>query len=812
MREPEAIIQEAKASFVQGLQQFIAGDFLEAIASFNQTLTIQPNSAEAWYFRGGALGGLQRYAEAITSYNRAIAIKPDHHSAWIEQGLALDNLQQYEEALKSYGQALTIEPNSSLAWYNQGITLNKLQQYEEAINSFNQAIRVHGDWGNRSLGHAWADRGAALSNIQRYKEALNSYGQALQSGLDNSAIALHDRGAVLYKLQRYEKAIASFDCALALQPDFYQAWISRGTVAGSSVKYEPQFAFSKSPVTKNPVLKQRGYKGELASYEEGFKYIYQDTHPEGWGKLHQAIGNAHYGQGWPFPYWRKAVKSYNKALKTITAEAFPEAHLEVLQDLIRTYLGLRTTEKAAALLRRGSDLLRRLLNDPKRSDWSKCQLALRFTGLRQLTVDMYIQSGQLVKALITAEKDKNACLSWLLGAWSNDIPTPSWVEIQQLLNSSTAFVYWHLSPAALTTFILKHNGSEPILITTHTLTNEEEPPASVQRLREFENWVKDWNQQYTDYRSKTRSKENHSWREGMEGRLEKLKNILNIPEIEEELKGIQQLILIPHRDLHRFPIHALFCDSCDFTITYLPSAQIGINLQQRQPNPSNHLLSVEDPDETLNLAKFESEVISQMFDNGKRLQSKHASKKQVEEALSAEYSIFHFTGHGIHNFRNPEKSELALADGEKLTLEEISKKNLKIYNLVTLSACETAITGNQTITTEYVGLVSGFLRQGVAYVVSTLWTVESAATALVMIEFYRRWKADKSKAVALAEATQWLRHLTVQQLKEWYEALLAQLPPKFSLLTETELYKLGMIIPTTGQLSQLQANPVKWTL
>jgi CHAT domain-containing protein len=235
----------------------------------------------------------------------------------------------------------------------------------------------------------------------------------------------------------------------------------------------------------------------------------------------------------------------------------------------------------------------------------------------------------------------------------------------------------------------------------------------------------------------------------------------------------------------------LFSDSCDFTITYLPSAQIGINLQQRQPKPSDRLLSVEDPDETLNLAKFESEVISQMFDNGKRLQSKHASKKQVEEALSAEYSIFHFTGHGIHNFRNPEKSELALADGQKLTLEEISKKNLKSYNLVTLSACETGITGNQTITTEYVGLVSGFLRQGVAHVVSTLWTVESAATALVMIEFYRQWKAGKTKSVALAEATQWLRKLTVQQLKEWYEALVAQLSPEFSLFIETELYRLG---------------------
>lgn len=71
--------------------------------------------------------------------------------------------------------------------------------------------------------------------------------------------------------------------------------------------------------------------------------------------------------------------------------------------------------------------------------------------------------------------------------------------------------------------------------------------------------------------------------------------ILNIPPIEQELKGITQLILIPHRDLHRFPLHALFTNNFDLTIAYLPSTQIGINLQKRQLNTTNHLLSVKDP-------------------------------------------------------------------------------------------------------------------------------------------------------------------------------------------------------------------------
>ena len=70
------------------------------------------------------------------------------------------------------------------------------------------------------------------------------------------------------------------------------------------------------------------------------------------------------------------------------------------------------------------------------------------------------------------------------------------------------------------------------------------------------------------------------------------------------------------------------------------------------------------------------------------------------------------------------------------------------------------------------GLVNGFLCGGIPHVVSTLWTVESSASALVMIEFYRRLQQDKSPTTALAEATLWLKELTAGELTKWYEELL----------------------------------------
>ncbi|MEH2420652.1 MAG: CHAT domain-containing protein [Nostoc sp.] len=56
------------------------------------------------------------------------------------------------------------------------------------------------------------------------------------------------------------------------------------------------------------------------------------------------------------------------------------------------------------------------------------------------------------------------------------------------------------------------------------------------------------------------------------------------------------------------------------------------------------------------------------------------------------------------------------------------------------------------------------------------WTVKSAASALMMIQFYRLLQQGKSEAVALAEATQWLQNVTNAQLSEWYAAKIATLP------------------------------------
>ncbi|MDB9345143.1 tetratricopeptide repeat protein [Nodularia spumigena CS-586/05] len=895
---------QAQDWFYQGLQQAKTGDLLGAIASYNQAIEINPDSAEYWFNHGLTLFHSEYFADAIASYDQAIALKPHHYKSWYNRGATLGELGQFEEAIAcfdqaiaigpqnpeafsskglalfklgqipaaiaSYDQALHLEPQDPGNWYYRGLALAVEQQYAEAIASYEKAIEIQPDfhevWIDRgvvlfSLGNwseaiaswdqalatqpdlylAWYNRGIALENLGQREQAIASYHNAIAIKPDFH-LAWYNQAVALFYLERFADAIFSYDNALQIKLDYWEAWIGRGTAASHLVT--PTTLNSLTSITRqNPALQQGGYEGKLASLEQGLKHIHPDTHPEGWGRLHLTKGNTYYDLGKKSPtprnYWCQAIAEYNQALLTLTTADFTELHLEVLQSLIKTHLGIGQTAQAEELQQRAADLLAQLLTESTRSDDSKKQLALKFAGIGQLEVDLAVEYGDLVEAWEMAEQGKNSCLTWLLSDWQEQIYSHYYSSVQQLLNPHTAIIYWHISPVALHTFIIKDQAPSPILLFTPiqdvgTIDLEENPqpadelplPEAVRRLIEFENWLENWHQEYQEYLSEPQdqhSKSNHIWRVDMAEKLLQLQNILQISTIAQELEDITQLTLIPHRDLHRLPLHTLFNISSpshkelpnNFTISYLPSVQKGLSVKTENIWQLQHqmLLSIEYPNSTNDspgkLAQLESEIISQMFHNPQRIQGANATKNQVVNSLFDHKNILHFAGRVIHNFIEPKKSTLLLVDEEQITLEEICQTNLNSYKLITLAAGETARTKNPNITTEYVDLASGFICEGIPHVVSTLWTVESSTSALVMIEFYRRLQLNKSPVTALAEATLWLKELTALDLTKWYEDLLNHLDTDeltIKAYLATYLYRSRKMVPD----KKLYNHPYYW--
>ena len=95
-----------------------------------------------------------------------------------------------------------------------------------------------------------------------------------------------------------------------------------------------------------------------------------------------------------------------------------------------------------------------------------------------------------------------------------------------------------------------------------------------------------------------------------------------------------------------------------------------------------------------------------------------------------------------------------------LTAKEIARMDLRLVDLVALSACQTGlgeITGDGVF-----GLQRGFKKAGANTLLMSLWKVDDTATQLLMTQFYKNLLSGMGKYEALAAAQKYLRELEVE--------------------------------------------------
>ena len=760
------------------------GQHKEAIAAYEKALEIDPKFHLAWNNLGNALNDLGRNSEAIAAYETALEIDPKYDDAWYGLGASLNDLGRNSEAIAAFETALEIDPKFHFAWYGLGNALNDLGRNSEAIAAFEKALEI-----DPKYVKAWNGLGATLKDLGRYSEAIAAFEKALEIN-PKSHYSWNGLGNALKGLDCNSEAIAAFEKALEIDPQFHFAWNGLGNALYDLGRYSEAIAACETALEITgdqfwPAWANRGwaffnsdrYIEAIQNWDEGLQK-YQPTnrdYREACGNLHQRKGEAHYEHGKQtatyFESFHKAKASYEQAREFLKSPLIPETYLEIMQGLITVCCSLGDA-KTSEYLTEATTILENLLLDNQTHPEIKQRLQRKFAGLYQLEVDTLVESGDKVNALEKAEAWKNFCLQWMRAASPNRTASPTYSQIRDLLanNTETAIIYWHLSPVSLTAFIITLEKFEVISTPLCDLF----PKNNSQSL---EKWLKKWKTSYQNYgktTSKQQSKESHPWRESMTAQLQQLADILKIPEICTHLTNIQHLILIPHRDLHLLPLHFLFSDNL-FTITYLPSIQVGIDRLDRKPSPSMSLLLVESPDRLL-FADIEAPAIANFHLNCNTISSSQATTDNLKKALQQPADIFHFTGHAYHNTKQPSQSALILKNKQPLTSQEIAKFDLRNYYLVSLSACETGITGKEELIDEFVGLSSSFLAAGAVYTLSTLWIVNEISSALMMIRFYQilneqRCQNKLHPALALKEAQKWLRTITYSALSNWYLAL-----------------------------------------
>lgn len=274
----------------------------------------------------------------------------------------------------------------------------------------------------------------------------------------------------------------------------------------------------------------------------------------------------------------------------------------------------------------------------------------------------------------------------------------------------------------------------------------------------------------------------------------KLYDILIAP-VRERLRRQELLCLAPDGPLHGLPFAALLAPDGrtylldEYPLTLSPGASLFVlcaESGERRPAGPERLLAVGDPAfdpakyahlPELQDAEREVKEIAALYPPTATLMRRQATKARVVREMT-QSEIIHLAAHAEVDRSSPAEAKLVLAfdetaaraeggDSDNLRAFEIYRMKLPHVRLAVLSACSTA-TG-QTVRGEgAMSFARAFIAAGAPTVVASLWKVNSAATADLMIDLHRqRIGARLSASAALNKSQQRLRENGLQHPYYW---------------------------------------------
>jgi tetratricopeptide (TPR) repeat protein len=150
------------------------GRLHEAIACYQQALSISADIAEAHFNMGNALIDLGRPAEAVACYARVLAIQPDSAEAHHNLGNAWRSQERLDQAIDCYRRALELQPDFAVAYASLGTALRLAGRGSEAEASFSYALELTPDSAKvcAELAELRADQGQIAPAEELYRRAI----------------------------------------------------------------------------------------------------------------------------------------------------------------------------------------------------------------------------------------------------------------------------------------------------------------------------------------------------------------------------------------------------------------------------------------------------------------------------------------------------------------------------------------------------------------------------------------------------------------------------------------------------------------
>ena len=150
--------------------------FLEALAAFNQSVSLDNKFDSAYFEMGNVYLQLQQDDNAIASYKKAVAVNPKYTDAFVALGKVYRYARQNFDSVIFYNRAaLKVDTASKEAFYSMAWAYNAKQDYDKAIAHAVKALEIDNKYraAYGELGHAYRASKKFADGVEQFKKNLS---------------------------------------------------------------------------------------------------------------------------------------------------------------------------------------------------------------------------------------------------------------------------------------------------------------------------------------------------------------------------------------------------------------------------------------------------------------------------------------------------------------------------------------------------------------------------------------------------------------------------------------------------------------
>ena len=778
-----------------------------------------PYVATSYYHIGIVYAELADYERALENHEKALAIwlkilGPEHPHVALSYtciGMVYDDLGDYQRALENHEKALEINLNtfgpehpSVVSSYNNiGIVYYNLGDYQRALENYEKDLAIslkafgpeHPDVAisYNNIGVVYEDLGEYQLALEYHEKALGIRLKVLGPEHPDVAKSYGNIGVVYDDLGDYQRALENYEKALGiwlkvLGPDHPDVAISYGNIG---VVYEDlgeyQLALEYHEKALGIRLKVLGPEHpDVAASYNGIGNVYRSQ-----GELDSAL-----------LYYKKSIEIFETTRGKIESEELRKSYTETVTDRYEAIISLliemdRPEEAFEYLERSKSKALKDELDEKYDIDFGKGTMREKIKESKRLGMKADALEGQLIEEKQKPDSLQNELkienLSKLLAETKEEYNR---IAVQIQADPDYAFAV-KVEPVQLGTMREDIPSGQKLLMTyagenelyLFLLSQEGYVIRSVSISRDsLNNLITECYRLCGSRNAKRLYNEGKlmgwSWIDDgsdfyneevapLKGMLNELYTYLIEP-LEEELSSAEVVTIIPSGNLYYVPWGALLDAEGDSLIflserynwNILTSTELWKCIQRREGKRKRlrSLVLVVNPagsDPPLEYAEGEVTSIEQFYPNSTILTGIEATEPQVI-SVTPQGQALHLATHCNLDTESPWESYIQLActdstDG-KWTMSEVSGQSWGKMQLVTLSACQTALGGGRP-GLEFISMATAFSLaiEGPPSIVATLWKVHDESTKELMVTFYEGLKSNP-KSEALRKAQQKLIH------------------------------------------------------